>query len=86
VTTLQNFGINRDSVSYFVIDDASKNDTAVAHLADLYGSCSNTEVYLMSADVPKRHFTTLHHITEADQDFRNVILSKRTGKSTEMPL
>jgi hypothetical protein len=36
-TTLTNFGINKDSVGYFVLDNAYNNDTAVASLADLYG-------------------------------------------------
>jgi hypothetical protein len=36
-TTLTNFRINKDSVGYFVLDNAYNNDTAVASLADLYG-------------------------------------------------
>jgi hypothetical protein len=35
--TLTNFRINKDSVGYFVLDNAYNNDTAVASLADLYG-------------------------------------------------
>jgi hypothetical protein len=37
VTTLTNFRVNKDSVGYFVLDNAYNNDTAVASLADLYG-------------------------------------------------
>jgi hypothetical protein len=36
-TTLTNFGVDKDSVGYFVLDNAYNNDTAVASLADLYG-------------------------------------------------
>jgi hypothetical protein len=35
-TTLTNFGVDKDLVGYFVLDDAFNNDTAVASLADLY--------------------------------------------------
>jgi hypothetical protein len=35
-TTLANFGVDKDSVGYFVLDNAFNNDTAVASLADLY--------------------------------------------------
>lgn len=35
--TLTNFGINKESVGYFVLDNAYNNDTAIASLADLYG-------------------------------------------------
>ncbi|RAQ98540.1 ribonuclease h-like protein [Stemphylium lycopersici] len=36
-TTLTKFRVNKDSVGYFVLDNAYNNDTAVASLADLYG-------------------------------------------------
>jgi hypothetical protein len=36
VATLTNFGINKDSVGYIVLDNAYNNDTAVASPADLY--------------------------------------------------
>jgi hypothetical protein len=36
-TTLTNFGVDKDSVGYPVLDNAYNNDTAVASLADLYG-------------------------------------------------
>jgi hypothetical protein len=36
-TTLTNFGVDKDSVGYFVLDNAYNNNTAVASLADLYG-------------------------------------------------
>jgi hypothetical protein len=35
-TTLTNFGVNEDSVGYFVLDNAYNNNTAVVSLADLY--------------------------------------------------
>jgi hypothetical protein len=35
-TTLTNFGVDKDSVRYFMLDNAYNNDTAVASLADLY--------------------------------------------------
>jgi hypothetical protein len=34
--TLTNFGVNQDSVGYFVLDNAYNNDTAVTSLTDLY--------------------------------------------------
>jgi hypothetical protein len=36
VITLTNFGVNKDSVGYFVLDNAFNNDTAIASLANLY--------------------------------------------------
>jgi imidazole glycerol phosphate synthase subunit HisF len=35
-TTLTNFGVDTDSVGYFVLDNVYNNDTAVASLANLY--------------------------------------------------
>jgi hypothetical protein len=35
-TTLTSFGVDKDSVGYFVLDNAYNNDTAVASLANLY--------------------------------------------------
>jgi hypothetical protein len=35
-TTLTNFGVDKNSVGYFVLDNAYNNDTAVASLADQY--------------------------------------------------
>jgi hypothetical protein len=34
--TLTNFGVDKDSVCYFVLDNVYNNDTAVVNLADLY--------------------------------------------------
>ena len=36
-TTLANFGVDKASVGYFVLDNAYNNDTAVSYLADMYG-------------------------------------------------
>jgi hypothetical protein len=36
-TTLTNFGVDKDSVGYFVLENAYNNDIAVASLADRYG-------------------------------------------------
>ena len=36
-TTLTNFGVDKALVGYFVLDNAYNNDTAVSHLAELYG-------------------------------------------------
>jgi hypothetical protein len=36
VTTLTHFRVNKDSVGFFVLNNAYNNDTAVASLADLY--------------------------------------------------
>jgi hypothetical protein len=35
-TTLTNFRVDKNSVGYFVLDNAYNNDTAVASLADQY--------------------------------------------------
>jgi hypothetical protein len=37
VAPMINFGGDKDSVSYFILDDAHNNNTAVTSLADLYG-------------------------------------------------
>jgi hypothetical protein len=34
VTTLTNFRVNKNSIGYFVLDNAYNNNTAVASLAD----------------------------------------------------
>jgi hypothetical protein len=37
LATMQLFGVDAEKVSYFVLDNAYNNDTAVAALADEYG-------------------------------------------------
>jgi hypothetical protein len=50
-TALTNFGVDKASVGYFVLDNAYNNDTAVSHLAELYGF-----------DAPERRLRCCCHI------------------------
>jgi hypothetical protein len=50
-TTLTNFGVDKSSVGYFVLDNAYNNDTAVASLADQY-----------SFEAPERRLRCCCHI------------------------
>jgi hypothetical protein len=48
-TTLTNFGVDKASVGYFVLDNAYNNDTAVHHLAGIYGLTPLSGVYAAAA-------------------------------------